>query len=239
MKKAIILGASGDIGSRVVKKLYEDGFIIVAAYNKNKAAADKISKAVGGCPLFQCDITSEKSVQNLFDNAIREVGKIDLAVNCTGNAYSGLLQEMSSVDIENIINTNLLGSVYFTKCAAKHMVKNHKGCIINISSVWGVAGASCESVYSAAKGGVITFTKAVAKELAPSGVRVNCISPGVIKTKMLDCYTEEDLENLKKETPLGRIGTAEDVANVVCFLRGESADFITGQNIVADGGFIL
>ena len=119
------------------------------------------------------------------------------------------------------------------------MVKNHSGVIVNISSIWGVVGASCEAVYSAAKGGVVTFTKAMAKEIGPSGVCVNCVSPGVIKTAMLDQYTAEDLQALADETPLGRIGTPRDVAKAVKFLISDDASFITGQNIIVDGGISL
>lgn len=166
-------------------------------------------------------------------------GKIDLVVNNAGMAYSGLLQDMTENEINSLIAADLTGVIYSCRFAADCMVKNHSGNIINISSVWGVAGASCEAVYSAAKGGVIAFTKAMAKELAPSGIRVNCISPGVIKTKMLDCYTLDDLQSLADETPLGRIGTPADVAKAVKFLSSDDSEFITGQNLIVDGGFIL
>ena len=239
MKTALITGASGGIGAEIATRLSQAGYALAITYNKNKDSAEKLCAQLGNAVAFHCDISSFSSVEKLFADVITAFGRIDAVVNNAGAAYSGLLQDMTEREILNIINTDLNGVIYSTKFAANHMVKNHCGVIVNISSVWGVVGASCEAVYSAAKGGVITFTKAMAKELAPSGIRVNCISPGVIKTKMLDCYTADDLQALADETPLGRIGTTDDVAKAVKFLISDDASFITGQNLIVDGGFIL
>ena len=239
MKTALITGASGGIGAGIAKELAAMGYTLAITYNKNSAKAEELCRQLGNARAFQCDISSFASVKKLYTDVINAFGHIDLVVNNAGTAYTGLLQYMKEEEILHIINTDLNGVIFSTRFAARAMVKKHCGNIINISSVWGVAGASCEAVYSAAKGGVIAFTKAMAKELAPSGIRVNCISPGVIKTPMLDCYTEEDLQALAEETPLERIGTPEDVAKAVAFLASDNSSFITGQNIVVDGGFIL
>ena len=239
MKTALITGASGGIGAEIARQLSQAGYTVVLTYNRNKDNADKLRAEIGNAQAFQCDISSFASVERLYSDVIGTFGHIDLVVNNAGAAYTGLLQYMTEAEIDSLIATDLTGVIYSTRFAAQSMVKEHSGNIINISSVWGVSGASCEAVYSAAKGGVIAFTKAMAKELAPSGVRVNCISPGVIKTSMLDCYTDEDLQALADETPLERIGTPQDVAKAVVFLASDSSSFITGQNIVVDGGFIL
>lgn len=239
MKTALITGASGGIGSEIARELDRAGYRLAITYNKNREEAEKLRGSLSDAAVFQCNISSFASVEKLYSDVIDTFGKIDLVVNNAGSAYTGLLQDMSEAEIDSLIATDLTGVIYSTRFAAAHMVKNHSGNIINISSVWGIAGASCEAVYSAAKGGVIAFTKAMAKELAPSGIRVNCISPGVIKTKMLDCYSNDDLQALADETPLERIGTPIDVAKAVKFLSSEDSDFITGQNLTVDGGFIL
>lgn len=233
MKTALVTGASGGIGGRIAKSLAEAGYLVAAVHNRGSQPEYE------NCTAFKCDISDYRQVEELYKNVIKEFEHIDLVVNCAGCAYTGLLQDMTGRDIDKILFADLRGTIYSTKFAAQHMVKRHRGNIINISSVWGVAGASCEAVYSAAKGGIISFTKAMAKELGTSGIRVNCISPGVINTKMLDCYTDEDLRRLAQDTPLSRIGQPEDIARAVMFLAGEQASFITGQNLIVDGGFIL
>ncbi len=239
MKTALITGASGGIGSAIAKQLYNEGWQLALVYNNDKTGREKLRAELSGSGIFKCNIADFSQVEKLYSDVISRFGKIDLVVNNAGMAYTGLLQDMSQAEIDSLIAADLSGVIYSTRFAANHMIKNHRGNIINISSVWGVAGASCEAVYSACKGGIIAFTKAMAKELAPSGIRVNCISPGVIQTKMLDCYSPEDLQALADETPLERIGTPLDVAKTVKFLSAEDSSFITGQNIIVDGGFIL
>lgn len=239
MKTALITGASGGIGSCIARTLSQCGWQLAVTYNSDIDSAKNLCKELENTAAFHCDIRDFSSVEKLYGDVLSTYGKIDLVVNNAGMAYSGLLQDMTENEINSLIAADLTGVIYSCRFAADCMVKNHSGNIINISSVWGVAGASCEAVYSAAKGGVIAFTKAMAKELAPSGIRVNCISPGVIKTKMLDCYTLDDLQSLADETPLGRIGTPADVAKAVKFLSSDDSEFITGQNLIVDGGFIL
>ena len=239
MKTVLITGASGGIGAAIAKEMDKAGYAVALTYNKNKESAEKLCGELQNAQAFQCDISSFESVEKLYSDVISAFGGIDAVVNNAGTAYTGLVQDMTESEILHLINTDLNGVIYSTKFAAKHMVKKHCGAIVNISSIWGVVGASCEAVYSAAKGGVVTFTKAMAKEIGPSGVRVNCVSPGVIKTAMLDVYSQEDLQALADETPLGRIGTPSDVAKAVRFLISDDASFITGQNLVVDGGISL
>ncbi len=239
MKTVLITGASGDIGAEIARVLDKSGYAIAVTYNKNKESAEILCNELSSAKAFQCDVSNFESIKSLYENIIKNFGKIDIVINNAGSAFTGLLQDMNESQIVNLISTDLNGVIYSCRFASDYMVKNHSGVIINISSIWGVVGASCESVYSAAKGGVITFSKALAKELGPSGIRVNCVSPGVINTKMLNCYSEDDLKALSDETPLGRIGTTKDVANAVKFLISDDAAFITGQNLVVDGGIIL
>lgn len=239
MKTVIVTGASGGIGGAIALKLAEDGWQVAAVYNTGKDRARRLRKNSQAIKTYQCDISDYDSVERLFGAVQADFGGIDGLVNCAGTAYSGLLQDMGREDIDRIVARDLTGTLYCCKFAAGIMVKKHRGVILNISSVWGLYGASCEAVYSACKGGIVTFTKALAKELGPSGIRVNCISPGVIKTKMLDCYTRQDLQALADETPLGMLGTPEDVARAARFLMSENSRFITGHNLSVDGGFAL
>ncbi len=239
MKTVLITGASGGIGAAIAREMSHAGYNIALTYNKNKEKAEKLCAEMESAQAFHCDISSFESVEKLYADVLSAFGRIDAVVNNAGTAFTGLVQDMTEAEILHLVNTDLNGVIYSTKFAANHMVKNHSGVIVNISSIWGVVGASCEAVYSAAKGGVVTFTKAMAKEIGPSGVRVNCVSPGVIKTSMLDRYTDEDLQALADETPLGCIGMPQDVAKAVKFLISDDAAFITGQNIVVDGGISL
>ena len=166
-------------------------------------------------------------------------GQVDVLINNAGVAQQKLFQDISDDDWRKMTGVNLDGVFYLTRALLPAMIRRQKGRIINISSMWGVVGASCEVHYSAAKAAVIGMTKALAKEVGPSGITVNCIAPGVIKTPMLDSFSEEDLQNLADETPVGRLGTGGDVANLALFLADDKADFITGQTVSVDGGFSL
>ncbi|MEG1781775.1 MAG: SDR family oxidoreductase [Oscillospiraceae bacterium] len=239
MKTALITGASGGIGGQIALTLSKEGYAVALVYNKGEERASELCKQMPVAQAFRCDVSDFKQVEELYSQVKQVFSSLDLVVNCAGVAYSGLVQDMTPEEIQRVIAVDLNGTIYSCKMAAEVMTKRHRGVIINISSVWGEVGSSCEAVYSGAKGGVISFTKALAKELAPSGVRVNCISPGVIKTPMLDCYSTEDLRQLAQQTPLNRLGTPRDVAMAVKFLCGDDAAFITGQNLVVDGGFAL
>lgn len=233
MKTAIVTGASGGIGNAICKALSESNYKVAMIYNNSKPFI------YDNCIGYKCDVTDYNSLQDTYKKIYKDFSKIDLVVNCHGIAQTQQIQDAEKVDIDKMIATDLTSVIYSNRFASEYMLKNHSGVIINVSSIWGVAGASCESVYSRAKGGIISFTKALAKELGYSGIRVNAISPGVIKTKMLDCYSDNDLNALRDETPLNRLGLPSDIANTVIFLASDNASFITGQNIVVDGGIIL
>ncbi len=238
MKVALVTGGSRGIGREIVKTLAENGYRVAFTYlnseDKAKALTDLITAKA-----YRCDLRSPSEIKALFEAVKTDYGRLDLLVNNAGVAYIGLLQDMSDGEIENVISADLSGSIYCSREAVKLMVAKHSGCIINISSMWGEVGSSCEAVYSACKAGVIGLTKALAKELGPSGIRVNCVSPGLIATEMNSSLDEETLTALKEETPLGRIGEVSDIAKAVKFLASDEASFITGQILSVNGGMII
>lgn len=242
MKTAIITGGSRGIGAAITKALANEGYAVAVNYSKDEARANKVVEEItlngGTAYAIKADISNPNEVRELFDVAFDKLGHIEVLVNNAGIAHIGLLQDMSDNEIQTLTGVDFLGSAYCSREAVKAMAPSHKGCIINIASMWGEVGASCETVYSACKAGVIGLTKALAKEVGPCGIRVNCVSPGVIDTAMNACLDDEALESLCNETPLLRIGTAEDVANAVKFLVSEEASFITGQVIPVNGGII-
>lgn len=227
MKIAVVTGASGEIGRQIAIDFAEKGYKVFGTYCNSPFQQD-------GIVPVKCDVTNENEIKALFEKA----GDVDVLVNCAGVCKTGVFQDFSEQDYNKITDTNLKSAFLMSKHAVAFMLKKGRGRIINISSVWGVVGASCEVLYSASKAGLIGFTKALAKELAPSKITVNSVSPGVIKTKMLDQYTKEELQDLKDQTPIGRLGTPKDVSNAVLFFAKEESDFISGQNLVVDGLFI-
>lgn len=238
MKIVLVTGASRGIGKQIAITLSQSGYTVIGTYNNSAKDITYLSQQYG-IDFVKCNVADYTNVKELFDHIVENYGRLDATVNCAGISYVGLLQDMTEEQIINLLSVNLNGTIYISQKSADIMVKQHSGNIVNISSVWGNNGASCEAVYSASKGGINAFTKALAQELAPSGIRVNAICPGVIKTDMLNCFSEEDMENLEQETPLGRIGTTEDIANMVDFILSEKASFVTGQIITVDGGFAL
>ena len=237
---ALVTGASGGIGRAVVKTLSENGYFVLPVCRRYEAAQALAAElAAAGYDTAEpavCDAADAEAVRGLVDGVVRDLGRIDLLVTAAGIAQSGLLTDFSDAQIRQIMDVNFGGTLHYCRAVYPHMVRNKSGAIVTVSSVWGEAGASCEAVYAASKGAVIALSRSLAKELAPSGIRVNCVSPGVIRTKMLDCYTEEDLAALCEETPLGRLGTPEDVAHAVLYLA--RAEFVTGQVLRVDGGFL-
>jgi len=238
MKTALITGASKGIGRQIAITLAQNGYTVIGTYNSTDKGLDFISR-MHGIIYTKCDVSDYAQVVALFEYIKDSFKTLDAVVNCAGVSWVGLLQDMTEENIAKLVGVNLNGTIYVSQHAADIMVKQHSGNILNISSIWGNNGASCEAVYSATKGGINAFTKALAQELAPSGIRVNAICPGVIKTDMLNCFSEEDLKALAGETPLGRIGTVQDVADMVQFILSDKARFVTGQIITVDGGFAL
>lgn len=231
MKTAVVTGGSKGIGREICRVLASNGYKVISTYNNT------IPEEISNVTYVKCDLSKDV---NFFWNECEKLSeKIDLLVNNAGVSMTKLIQDYTNDDWEYVINTNLKSAFFLSSLASEHMIKNKSGNIINISSMWGETGASCESLYSITKAGLINLTKSLAKELAPSGIRVNSVSPGVIHTDMLNIYSEDDLNQLKEETPIGRLGTPKDIADTILFLASEKASFITGQNISVDGGFTL
>ena len=235
MKKiALVTGGSGGIGSAVCRSLASAGWTVGVGYFRNNAGAEALAKEIGGFPAY-ADVSRPEEVEAMFTAA----GEVELLVNNAGVAHYGLITDLTYGDWRELMAVNLDGAFLCCRAAVPGMVRRKRGNIIIVSSMWGQVGASCEAAYSASKAGLCGLTKALAKELAPSGIRVNCVAPGVVLTPMLKDFSEEDLENLRLETPLERLGEPEDVAELVSYLASEKAKFMTGQVIGLNGGFVI
>ena len=233
-KSALVTGGSRGIGAGICRALRRDGWTVYFNYSSSQYAADSLAGEIGACAI-RADLRSPGEVQSLME----QVGDIDLLVNNAGIWRGGLVQDISDETWEDIFRVNTEAAFRTVRASVPSMIHRKFGNIINISSVWGLYGASFESAYSASKGALISFTKALAKELGPSGIRVNCVCPGVIATDMCACYSLEEMSSLASDTPLGRIGQPEDVAELVTWLASDKSSFLTGQIIGCDGGFGL
>ncbi len=234
----MITGGTRGIGRACVERFCKNGDDVTFFYRSPESGAAELS-AVCGATGVRVDVADGEAVARAVAEAAGRMGGIDVLVNNAGIAHIGLLTDMTDADWRRICDVNLSGPIYAGREAARYMIRRQSGCIVNIGSVWGRAGASCEVAYSATKSGVRGFTRALAKELGPSGVRVNCVEPGVIDTDMNRGLDTAAMSGLCDETPLGRIGTPADVAEAVFFLASDGAAFITGQIIGVDGGFGL
>ncbi len=243
MNTVLITGASRGIGKEIALKFAKAGCNIILNYNSNEQKALQVAREVEklGCRYLLCkaDVSNEQEVNSMVEKSIATFGHIDVLVNNAGVALSKLFQETSNSEILKVFGINTFGVINCSRAVVPNMISRKSGKIINISSIWGKVGASMETVYSASKGAVISFTLALAKELAPSNISVNCVCPGVIDTDMLSNLNSDEKHDLEIQTPLMRLGSAEDVANAVYFLASENASFITGQVITVDGGFAL
>ena len=241
-KTALVTGGSGGIGSEVCKALAEDGWQVAVCYKSGRAAAEALVTELKGQGLcaeaFHCDIGDRESIERCISEVRDSFGMVTLLVNNAGTADIELFTDMTDEKLCEMLEINLLGAMRMSRGVLSDMIREHTGNIINITSVWGEKGASCEVAYSAAKAGLIGFTKALAREVAISGIRVNCISCGMIDTKMNGELTEEDVRAIVDDIPAGRIGLPRDVTNAVRFLSSEGADYIHGQVIRVDGCWI-
>lgn len=240
---AVITGASGGIGQAIAKAYAQKGYKVALCFHNNKEAAEalayEITRGGGYANAFSADLTSEQHVLLLEREVIERMGEPDVLVNNAGVSSQMLFTDVSTEEYDFVMDSNVKSAFLTTRAFLPYMVRNKNGCIINISSMWGQVGGSCEVVYSASKAALIGMTKALAKEVGPSNVRVNCIAPGVIDTPMNAVHSEETMKELADETPLGRIGTPADVANVAVFLAGPRASFITGQVLGVNGGIVI
>ena len=242
-KTAVITGASRGIGRAVATAFAKAGYNVLINYNTSEENALSLCSCLREqgyvCDTFKADICNYDEASALIDYSVMTFGSIDTLVNNAGISQIKLFTDITPDEWNKMIATNLTGVFNCSQHAARYMISQKKGNIINISSMWGETGASCEVHYSAAKAGVIGFTKALAKELGLSNIRVNCITPGVIMTDMMKGFTEEDLNMIKEEIPLARFGTPEDVASLALFLASDEANNITGQIIGTNGGMVI
>ena len=239
---ALVTGGAKGIGRAICRSLANDGFKIAVNYNnsENEAMAlkDELS-ALTDVEIFKCDVSDSDAVKEMFSEISRKLGNVDVLVNNAGIAQQVLFTDITDEMWQKMINTNLSGAFYCSREALRNMINEKNGVIINIASMWGEVGASMEVHYSTAKAGLIGMTKALAKEVGLSGVRVNAVSPGVVLTDMMSSFSESDKSELKDETPLNSLGIPEDIAEAVSFLVSDKAKFITGQVLSVNGGFVI
>lgn len=238
MANILVTGGSRGIGAAIAKKFAEQGDTVYITYCKSKEAAQALEQQYGIHPIF-ADFREDFGALKAGKAIAEQIGTIDTLVNNAAVSVVDVFQCVSEEDCTALYRVNLFGTVDMTRAILPTMLQQHTGNIINITSVWGQTGASCEVDYSVTKGGIIAFTKALAKEVALSGIRVNAVSPGVIDTEMNAHLSEEDRQELAEETPLQRIGKPEEVADAVLFLASERAAFITGQILPVNGGFFI
>lgn len=239
MGTVLITGASRGIGEQIALLMAEKGHNVIINYNKNAERAEAVRKKIGkNCIAVKADVSKPGEVGEMLRISRETFGFTDILVNNAGVSVSGLVTDVSDEEYEYVMGTNLRGVFNCCRTFLPDMIREKYGRIINISSMWGRTGASCEVVYSASKAGVIGFTKALARETAPSGVTVNCIAPGVIDTEMNACYDGETMRALIDETPVGRLGTPLDVALAAEFFSRRENSFITGQVLGVDGAYI-
>ena len=244
MKKTVIVtGASKGIGAATAILFAQKGYNVVINYNNSFESADILCRSLVSngfsASIHKANVANKLEVDLMIKETLYRYGSIDVLVNNAGIAYQNLITDTDEVDFDSIIDVNLKGVFNCCKAVTSPMVEKKCGKIINISSMWGQVGASCEVAYSAAKAGVIGLTKALAKELAPSGITVNAIAPGLIETSMNSNLSEEDINSFIEEIPLGRIGSADDIANAALFLASDEANYITGQVLAVNGGYIV
>ena len=239
----LITGGTGGIGEACVRLFASRGWsvLFLTSSQSEKAAALTTELRASGAAVDwrQCDLRDPAQVKASVHDLMTTWHHVDLLINNAGVSFTGLLTDMSDEDWNRIFDINVRGAFLLTRELLPGMISRQQGGIVNISSMWGETGASCEVAYSASKAALIGFTKALAKEVGPSGIRVNCITPGVIDTRMNAHLSEADLDDLKDSTPLGRIGTPEDVAKAALFLAESGSSFITGQVLGVNGGFVI
>ena len=242
-KIALITGGSRGIGAACVRTFAEDGYAVAFLYKSSEEKAKALVQSLRAEGLdvaaYQCDVADPAQVRTVIADILRTYRRIDALVNCAGIAHIGLFTDMTEEEWDHLFAVNVRSAFSVTKAVLPGMISQQKGAIVNVSSMWGEVGASCEVAYSATKAALIGLTKALAKEVGPSGVRVNCVTPGVIDTDMNAQLTEEDRVSLADETPLGRIGSAEEVAKTILYLCGDGASFITGQILGVSGGLVI
>lgn len=237
MKIAIVTGASRGIGREIAKELSNLGIKVIANYKKSEEEAKLLQKENPQIDIYKADVSNRLEVKKMVEYALEKYGKIDILINNAGISEWRIFTETTDEDWNRMINNNLYSAFCMTQEVLHNMIQNKNGNIINISSIWGMVGASCESIYSISKAGMDAMTKSLAKELAPSNIRVNSIAPGAIATDMNNNLSSSEIEELNNEIPLGRIGKTEDIAKCVKWLVED--EYTTGQIISINGGWVI
>ena len=242
-KVAVITGASGGIGAAVARRLAAQGSYVVLGYCRSREKAESLCRelreAGGEAVSFRADLTKAEEAKALIDFAVQQYGHLDILVNNAGISQIKLFTDITPEEWRQMFAANVDGIYHCCRAAVPYLVQQHSGTIINVSSIWGLCGASCEVHYSASKAAVIGLTRALAKEMGPSGIRVNCIAPGVIDTDMNARLSADDMAALAGETPLCRIGTPEEAAEAIFYLASDKARFITGAVLNVNGGIVI
>lgn len=236
MKSVFVTGGSGGIGAEICAEFAKNRYFVGVGYNDNKETAENLAEKIGGIAV-KIDVSSHSSVTEAIESFSKRCGGVSVLINCAGTALPiKTILDVSEEEYDKTFDINMKGVFLVTKAALPHMLENG-GSIINVSSMWGISGGSCEAVYSATKAAVIGFTKALAKELAGANIRVNAIAPGYIKTKMNSAFSENDKKLIKEDIPLSRFGTPSDVAKAAVYLA--EADFVTGTTLNVSGGEVI
>ena len=236
MKTALVTGGTGDIGRAIIRRLVESGYRVIFTYEKNERMARSLSGMLGAEGI-RCDVSDDRSVEELFRILGEKGESVDILVNNAGISREGLFIDSVIEDWKDMFDVNFFGAVRMTGKVLPDMLSRGEGIIINMASIWGIKGASCESIYAATKAALINLTKSLSNEYARSGIRVNAVAPGFIEGRMNSHYSTEDREEILEEIPEGRFGTPDDVAKTVVFLAGDDSGYITGQTISVDGGW--
>lgn len=236
---ALITGGSRGIGAATVRAFYREGYDVMFCYLSAEQQAAALERELPGVVAMQADVSREDEVERFISRAVQTFGPPDALVCNAGIARQGLLTDLSAAQWDELFAVNARGTFLCCRAVLPHMIRRGRGAIVTVSSVWGIAGASCEAAYSASKAAVIGLTRALAKEVGPAGIRVNCVAPGVISTDMNASLEAAAAESLCSDTPLGRFGSPQEVADAVVYLASDRASFVTGQVLSPNGGFVI
>ena len=236
-KIVLVTGASRGIGREIAKELAQKGYKVIANYNKSKEEAEKLQQENENIEIYKADVSKREEVSKMVQDVIKKYGKIDILINNAGISQEKLFTDVTDEDWNTMINNNLYSVFCVTQEVLPNMISRKQGCIINISSIWGMVGASCETIYSVAKAGIDGMTKSLAKELGPSNIRINSVAPGCIDTDMNKNLTKQEMKELEQEIPLGKIGKTIDIAKCVNWLIED--EYTTGQVISINGGWVI